>query len=763
MKKLLTGFFCFFILSGFAQIGSWQDHLSHIQTKEIIYNGENYILASDNGLLIYDRVTGELEVLSKINGLNDVKVEAIAYAPNQNSLLVGYQNSNIDLIRDNQIINLPDILNSSLLGKKTINDIYVRGDLAYIGCGFGIVVLDIPRQEIKETYFIGPNATQVNVRALTTTSTQIIAATDQGMFTAELSNPNLIDFNAWTQHSVGGKGSFNTLTTLDDVVYTNLDAPDFNQDTVFTYDGNAWTRFGNFTWSTNKLKAINGELYACHYSSMVRYRTDGGVEKILNQTPYPSFRPQDVVVDEFGHNWIADEENALIHNWFGINFENIKPNTPSNSGSFGVSAHDGIVSIAGGSIDLSWNNEFSTSGVHILNQGQWKSYPSEQLDGARDIIRTKINPNSKKVYAASWNQGLLELNPQGLLERYEDSNSSLQTRPNDNLNYVRIGGMDWDEENRLWVLNSEVNEPLSVRKTDGTWQSFSLSPKVSADQLSQVLVVDHNGYKWFTLRREGIVVFNDNGTLNNTGDDEIKRLTHIEGNGGLPTEEVLCMAEDLDGEMWVGTSEGVAVFYNTEFLFDPNNSNFDAQPILVQLDGSVNKLLDEERVTAIAIDGSNRKWFGTASGGVFYFSADGTQEIFHFTKENSPLVSNTILDIAIDGETGIVYFATDAGLVSYLSAAIAPEEEMTQVYAFPNPVRPDHEGPIAITGLVRDANVKITDINGQLVYETTSDGGRAIWPGTNLNGEAIHSGVYLVFITNFDGSKSLVTKIAVVK
>jgi ligand-binding sensor domain-containing protein len=239
----------------------------------------------------------------------------------------------------------------------------------------------------------------------------------------------------------------------------------------------------------------------------------------------------------------------------------------------------------------------------------------------------------------------------------------------------------------------------------------------------------------------------------------VQRLSANAGNGSLPGLKILSFAVDQDGELWIGSDEGVAVIYSPENVF--TGGNYDAQRILVIQDGYVQYLLETEAVTAITIDGANQKWFGTDKAGVFLMSSDGTKQLLHFTEENSPLLSNSITSIVID-INGEVYFGTSKGIISYRSTATPPKPVNNNVYAYPNPVREDYDGPIAIKGLVQNADVKITDVSGTLIYATKAQGGQAIWNGRNFEGDKAHTGVYMVFISNEDGSETIVTKIMVI-
>jgi len=295
---------------------------------------------------------------------------------------------------------------------------------------------------------------------------------------------------------------------------------------------------------------------------------------------------------------------------------------------------------------------------------------------------------------------------------------------------------------------------------DGNWMAFNLGSVASGIDIG-AMVIDQANQKWMLMRGHGLLVFNDNNTITNPNDDKSRKLNSNTGSGNLPGLAILSFAVDQDGELWIGSDEGVAVIYSPENVF--TGGNFDAQKILVEQDGYVQYLLETETVTAIAIDGANRKWFGTNRAGVFLMSSDGTEQILNFTEDNSPLLSNSITSIDIN-EDGEVFFGTAKGIISYRGTATPPPPpgEQTDVYAFPNPVRESYNGPIAIKNVPSNANIKITDVSGTLVYSTIAEGSQAIWDGRNFSGDKARTGVYLVFISNSDGSETEITKILLV-
>ncbi|HEX2617999.1 MAG TPA: hypothetical protein VHL57_10685, partial [Flavobacteriales bacterium] len=329
-------------------------------------------------------------------------------------------------------------------------------------------------------------------------------------------------------------------------------------------------------------------------------------------------------------------------------------------------------------------------------------------------------------------------------------------------NVVDVAGSTYDSDGNLWVTNSNCTSPISVRQKSGSWHAFTPGNLLNNNTLLSDIIVGQNGYKWMIRpRANGMLVMNDNGTLDEGGDDQYKILNTFDGQGKLPSMDVFSVAEDLEGQVWVGTGRGVAVFYSPDLVF--SSSNFDAQQILIEQDGNVQILLETESVSAIAIDGANRKWLGTQSSGVYLVSSDGTEQVHHFTVANSPLPSDNITCLAIDQSTGEVFIGTDQGIMSYRGDATGGNATADCAAVFPNPVRESYSGPVAITGLLRDSDVRITDMAGNLVYRTISLGGQAIWPATNMSGERVSTGVYLVLASDPTGEYNCNTKVLVVR
>jgi hypothetical protein len=752
-----------FNLPLFAQVavGQWRDHLPYNSGRQVADAGEWVFSASESGLFQYHKTSGDIQRLSKVNGMSDIGYSSIAWSEANNTLVVAYTNTNIDLIQNGQIINIPDIKDKSILGYKTINDIHIKDDYAFLACGFAVVVLDIVKHEIKDTYYIGPEGSVLNVFDVAASESQIFACTEDGVYYADLEGTNLANYENWSKFDGLPEGSYNAGTWFSNKLYVNLSLPD-EVDSIYYQQGGQWAQFDILLeQEINSLENAHNRLLVSSGGSAVEY--DEGHTRYRFMFDYsPIARPQHATIDEDRVIWIADAFKGLIRYPESLAYEEIWVNGPASSTSMGISIWDGRCYIAAGSLTPIWGNGYNATGIYSFKDNQWgniSAYSFPETNDIRDIIRVKVDPfDSKRIYASSWGWGLMEYYDDQFVEWYDTLNSSLQALPSAPGN-IKVAGLEIDRNTgTLWVSNSGSENSLHAKDVNGNWYGFNLSA-VNNFTLGDI-AIDDIGQKWvIAARGTGLIVFNDGGTIENTNDDQSIKLTQNLNNGNLAGNNVFCIAVDFDGEIWVGTENGVSVFYSPESVF--SGDNFDSQQILVEQDGYVQYLLENEGVTAIAVDGANRKWLGTSNAGVFLMSEDGTEEILHFTQVNSPLFSDEITSLGIDHLSGEVFIGTEKGIISYKSTATwgTPEFVKEDVYAYPNPVEPDYEGPIAIKGLVRDADVKITDAAGNVVYATTAEGGQAIWNGNKQSGGRAKSGVYLVFASNEDGKETFVTKV----
>ena len=456
--------------------------------------------------------------------------------------------------------------------------------------------------------------------------------------------------------------------------------------------------------------------------------------------------------------WVADASVGLVSTTNYTDFRNHTIDGPYTANVADIVFSGNSFCVTGGTVDNAWGNVYRPLQVFAGSGNSWESHILYG-EADRDAMRAAIDPsNEKHLFVSSWGNGLYEFLDGELVKNYNQYNSPLSSiLPGEN--YSRICGLAWDRSGNLWMTQTGVQGNLKALTPDGNWiiTQVNLNMTVAGD-----MVIDRNQYIWVLLPRgNGLLVYDPAGTPSNTSDDRYIRM-QVQDADGHTMNNLFSIAADHDGNIWVGTDMGPAVFYNPGRVF---TSELRASRIKIpRNDGSglADYLLGTETVTALTVDGANRKWFGTLSSGAFLMSDDGRKELAHFTTANSPLLSDNIVKIAVNGVTGDVWFGTSEGIISYRGEATSGNDDFSGIYAFPNPVREDFEGVVTITGLVGNSSVKITDISGNLVYETKSLGGQAVWDLRNYRSQRVATGVYLVFCANEDGTLAGVTKMLVI-
>ena len=752
MKK--TIFFSCLIYTIFTQaqslrVGEWRDHLSYKYAYDVCEVGNSMYISTDRALFEYNTADNSIERLSTLNRLSDMGVSSIE--GDKNTLIVAYDNGNIDLTRGNTTVNLPDIKRASLIANKRINHINVDNNLAYLSCGFGIVVVDIEREEVKDTYFIGENGVQVNVLSTSIAHNSIYAATNKGLYRADIYESNLADYHSWEKLLAHSQSHVDLLASFNGLLFVNLHGEEYNTDTLYHFDGNNWVVFEQE--STNvSIKANSQQLVLTRRFNVSVY------DKDLNRTHYlysgefnlDKIDFNSAIFTENEEFWITDKYNGLLHN-DGDFFESIKPSGPYLSDGGQIVNFGDEILVAHGAKSENWDPSWHQSELSILKKDDWTT--SNGLKDADFIDIVAVNKRGPTTYLASFNKGLAKMTGLNLDEIYNETNSSLQKRAIYD-DWIEVGAIQFDSKGNLWCTNSQTYEPLSVKYTSGDWESFSLGSGITETQDLAKLLIDKNDQKWVQLKNNGLIVFDERRQGSKT-----RKLTNSENSGNLASNRVLSFAEDLEGEIWIGTDNGVSVFYDSNSIFQGES----ASQVVVTLGEYNSYLLEGQQINDIEIDGANRKWFATNNSGVIVTSASGTEEIHHFTTENSPLFSNKVLDIEMNDVTGEVFFATEKGLISMRSGSTQGNADFSEVLVFPNPVKPDYSGPITIKGLITDAVIKITDISGNLIYETVALGGQAVWDGKSFDGQKAHTGVYLVFCSDKEGTISHVTKLLFVR
>ena len=753
------------IFQSYAQqpVREWTDYQSYASARNVVDTGEKVYCVTDGGLFSYTKADNSIQKMSGINGLSDVGVQRLAYSKENNLLLIAYQNANIDLLIGNTIYNISDIKRKQISANKTINNIMFSGKLAYLSCGFGIVAINLERKEIKDSYFIGNEGDYINVLDLATDGSSLFAGTVNGIYKANAAEPNLQNYNNWVRQNniPHSDKKFNAVEFFNGHIIANYTPDEWYNDEMYQLNGNIWTPFLPEIRYASEISTSGNSIVITSRNKVLVYNNN--LEKIGEIFKYvfsgyeePIIEPLSASLDAQNVLWIADQNFGLIK--VGTTSTRIVPEGPADNRIFSLSMNGQDLWIASGGRDASWDNLFFEPKFQLNREGKWSVFDRKIFPAAndfRDIVCVTADPkNPDHVYAGSWGGGVLEFNAGQFIKRYDNFNSTLQTQlPNTpSAPYVRIGGMAFDSKGTLWVVNSGVANVLSSLQSDGTWKSYELSG-IANKSVGKVVITSKDD-KW-VLGPRGYGLYALNSTNNVSKEQKVVALF---GEYKTDMNDLYSMALDQNGELWVGTSAGVAVFSNPEKIWK-DEIMYATRPSLNLHDTYFHPLLEKETVTAIAIDGANRKWFGTKSSGVFLISADGETELQHFNAENSPLLNNEITDIAINQTTGEVFIGTVSGLISYMGEATAGNDVFSDVYVYPNPVRETYQGLIVVKGLVDETDVKITDISGNLVYKTISLGGQAIWDGKNLNGNRCKTGVYLVFLNDASGEQTKITKL----
>jgi ligand-binding sensor domain-containing protein len=778
MKHSFAFLFLLFTLPIFAQptpvgylpmVGKWQSFLHQNSTIDAVEAGSSVYLATPLGVI---EVAEQYEYYyhNKVTGMSDMGIAALGYNFSQNALIVAYENGNIDIRykSSNEVVNLPAIRqNNNIVGNKKINSIYSIADKVYFACDFGLVELNVNTMEFGQTTFSNSNP----IFAATSNSQALFIATELGIFKGLLDGRNLQDFTQWQLQGVA-----QDLTTDDyssSAIY-NIDNQIFASfnDTLMRYNESTqnWAHVPVLDQSSAQQLPYCHTNYpitrisASHDKSRLYLITDNNVYfelELATNTLIKKFFGdaagiRQVVSDQFGITWVADFAGA-----YRLDFQStsrIELNSP-NSDRITTMAVDNQGYLWATSSPINYqDNFFDPTGFFRYNRIDWRNFninTEPMLNPYRDAITVAANPRRREVFIGSFMDGIVHLRGDSIVAIYNQYNTTdgLQGVVGDPIR-CRITGMAFDDDNNCWITNSLASNGIVTRRADGTWKNFESPFTVRLGGIA----IDRNGYKWIVQESNNLVVF-DEGDIDDDTDNRYILLTST--NSELASNNVNCVRSDNNGSIWVGTNNGVTIFSCGESVFE--GTCLGSRPV-VNPDNFLGRLLEGENINAIAVDGANRKWIGT-NNGVFLLSDDGYERIHYFNVENSPLLDNNVNALAIDGTTGMVYMATNRGLVGYRSDATTGTAiaDKTTAYAFPNPVRPEYVGTIAITGLPSNSNVKITDISGQLVHETRALGGQAVWDGVDYTGRRTATGVYLVFTVSADGQQKLATKILFVK
>ena len=770
MKKNLL-FLTFFIplFVSFAQIpiGEFREHLSYHYFLKVTASNDNIYAATKNSLMIINKKDESLSTLSKVERLSEIGIEQIKYIKDHDLLVVAYQNANLDFIKikGDTLYNLSDIKMKSIVGSKKINHLYVLEDTLYLSCAFGVILVDLGKKLIRDTWFTVINDEYVSVNGLEIFENKYYITTSHGVFKINTNNNKIANFSVWERETELAEEPYSLIKIFNNTLFVKKDKLDENgADSIFMLKDGSWHYVNKIT--PQDIRAIDvyeDEILVLGKNTAYIYNKD--FEEILAHQLtlyYGHIEGYDAIFDGKNQIWVA-KYDGVRHYLRSENEEKQFWRPSPDSDLVGAMAfHNGTLATVPGSRE-GFGFAYEQAAVSFFQQEKWSSFGStffETCFSPRDFNNIVIHPKrNHEFYIASWHGGLFKTE-YGLPVRQwkaNDNSSPLESF----LEYVQIAGLCFDKNDNLWLINCRSTKPLKVLKNDGTWQSFPLNLFTNIEStLPEHILIDSRGYKWITCPRVNeLVAFSENGTIDNLSDDMYRRI-NVNVAATKVTNYIHCIAEDKDGKIWIGTDQGIKVIHDPENVF---KQQVFAKNILLEQNGYTQNLLEFETVLCMAVDGANLKWFGTSKAGVFLISADGTEELLHFTEDNSPLFSNQVTSIAIDGESGEVYFGTTKGIISYRGTATEGKENYDDLLVFPNPVREGYNGPIAVKGLMENSFCKIVDAAGMLIWQGYANGGQLIWNGKDFYGNRPATGVYFVMSSSKTGKEKAVAKILFIK
>ena len=755
---------------------NWNGHYSYHNSIDTSTGNGKIFTASENAIYIYSTQDDQLSIITTIDGLSGDFISNIYYSTNFNKLIIGYENGLIQIVdfNNDNILTIYDIIEKTTIppNKKKINEFTEVDNIIYISTDYGVSLYDLNSLEFGDSLFIGEGGTQQQVNQTIINDNFLYAVLpDFGGIKRVNLDLDIINYQNW---ELVYSGDFDFILNIDDsFVFTN-------ENNVFFNENGTFSQVISLSQTIKKIVINEGKIIITSEDKIFIYDTNFN---LINSSIISSNFNTNFNSSELYNNYIyvATSSKGLLK----ININNIQQNYsilpagPLDNNVFSISSLYGSLWATFGDYTSTYNPyPLARKGVSHWSDEYWNNINYDSIpENAVNLNNISINPfNLNNIFISSYHGGLLEISDESL-SLFDQSNSGLESLISNETNYnsVRISGSNFDDSGTLWLMNSRVDNPLKSFNLDtNQWSSYDFTqiiPDGFNDELGfSDIVIGSNGTKWIGGLNSGLIGFNENA-----GNPLLKRINDNDV-GNLPSPYVKSLAMDNNNHLWIGTIKGLRVLYNTSNFFDANVST---QQIVIEEDGIYKELLEQQFISDIKVDGSNNKWVGTIGSGLFYFSQNGQQTIYHFTKNNSPLPSNNINDIALDFVNGLVFIATDKGLVSFDSGGSTTSSTLNESYVYPNPVRPSFNmniEKIKISGITEDINIKITDISGNLVAEANSnvnnryngfnleiDGGIAYWNGKNLANNSVSSGVYIVMLSDLDSYDTKILKIMIIR
>ena len=764
MRKLLLPLILLpYLIFGQSRIGEWRAHVSFTPVIKVAETPESIVAATANGLLFTDKEGRQITTTTKANGLSDYGISAISYATVPNILLVGYQNGNLDLLQNGGIINSPDLTRKAGLPNKTINQIICEGNYAWLCCAFGIVKVDLLKVEVAETWYLGAQNDLKEANGLASMGANWYIATNHGIFTAPKQNSNLQDYRNWQLQSVlpQSDADFSSIAFSDGLLIVH----DRSNDRLLAWDGSKWFQYYPEIKQIQGIKSASNGLIILTKSEV--WLTGKAGNK--NISSYQSggipggIDPRDALTDNNGKLWIGDNRFGLTCQTISSTFIHLKSNAPESDQITALKSMGEEIFAATSTYKAGGIPEASYS---IYHAGIWQNFSAADdtgLKSVRPITSFAFSSHPDEYWASTAGSGLLYFQKNRVVARYNELNSLLGAL---NGSCV-VSSLATDNQNNLFYTNPTGKIPLGSFSQGGNFISLPYPGLNSPIASTGNQIISKTGVHWVVLPQEGLFAYKIKGTAENIADDQYRKVAvqsrFSNGTTTLITQfgDISTLVEDHNQDLWVGTGTGVVVYSNPDRIFDPMEF-YGTQPSLEDGEGLFKPILEKEKITAIAVDGGNRKWVGTTNSGVFLFSEQGNHLLLHFDSQNSPLPSGRIDAIAIVPGSGEVFFATERGLFSWKSDATTGNSGLEKAYVWPNPLRESFDGVVTIDGLTDGTEIRVTDVAGNLIFKTSSLGGRATWNAKNSSGKRVATGVYLIFCSSPQQKTTKIIKLLII-
>lgn len=752
-------------------MGTWKYHVASAKAIDLTTDGERLFVALENGLYIYNPYTEEGVLKTALNGLSDIDISCLFYDSQDAAVYIGYTNGNIDKWQNGSITNLPAIKLAQISASKRINKFVRKGAFIYAANDFSIVLIDVAKEEIKDTYYPTNSLEPILDVAITTDS--IFALTPTQMLKGLRSNPALPDFSQWDRdlrfpYQTANK--YKELQFLNDQLWVLRCNDTYGQDSVFRLKNELLVNVVNepFSYEINSIQQLGSQIAIATDGGFLIYNSDGQQLNSYSSNLLDRWISPSRICKLGSSFWSADQAWGLQEHPNAFTCKRFPIEGLANRFVYAMDWQEDVLAIGSGRLEAEIAPAFTRNGIHILEDQEWRFHntptvTSWDFNTLWDFIAIAVNPkNPKEIAAGTYSFAPLTLFNETDTLVFDQNNSPLQPVSIGN-GWSLISALQFDQKGNLWTVNGYTDRPLKVRQPDGVWASYYLGAGAS-NKMTTKLEIDFQDNIWLGTYANGLVGLQHQGTLSDPSDDQIVQLTTGEFMGNLPSNKITALAADFDGELWIGTDAGFAVLYNANGAFGAGAGNVEAQRIKIPFEGNFEIVLGEASISDIEVDGGNRKWMATANAGLILLSPDGTEMIAQYTEDNSPLISNTIYDIELNHQTGELFIITDKGLVSFRIDATYEDPTYETLNVFPNPVRPEYFGPITLQGIRYNSDVKITDAAGNLIYKMQSNGGTAVWNGQNLNGEKVPTGVYFFWTANnYQGGDRKVAKVLVIR